>query len=57
MHVVGTGPDESDSLHASVGETRVARELGQTLDRVLERVYHDGKVSCVQVVCKPTEIS
>ena len=43
-HVAGTAADQPDSLHARVRELSVTRELGETLDRVLETVDHDGQV-------------
>lgn len=36
--------DEADGLHAGVGERRVAHELRQALDGVLEGVDGGGKV-------------
>ena len=40
--VLGAVADESDRLHARVGEGGVAGELGEALDGVLERV-DDGQ--------------
>lgn len=47
--------DQSDGLHAGVGERRVAGELGQTLHGVLEGVDGGRKVLLKYIRCEKVE--
>lgn len=44
------GSYQPNRLHAGVREGRVARELAQALDGVLEGIHHDAEVLCIQLV-------